>query len=237
MRTLFVAFVCTFSAASSFSQDDPATLQPALAKVIAGLELKTSDDIYNGREHIGYLHTIQGIAYYKTNQWQKGSMIYRGVFYPDVYLKYDLVRDELIVRHYNGFQGVTLFSPRLQRFSMGDAHFIYLNSGNEPQAPATGIYQVIGGEALSLLIKRSKKIEETVSNTQVDRKFVDQIAFYIAKDGAYHRIRKESDVLELWKSHRSEIKSLLKAKEIKFKKNPEGALVSIIDYFNKQASH
>src|SRR5687768_8921595 len=82
--------------------------------------------IYNGLKHIGYSPVIIGSPYFASDDYVKGSVHYDGLFYEHVFLRFDMVTNELIVRNPNGF-GVILFSPRVKLFTMAGHHFIYFD--------------------------------------------------------------------------------------------------------------
>lgn len=189
-----------------------------------------NDPLFNGMQHSGYLPSIEGIAYYKTSDWQNGSIIYRDIFYPHVQLKYNLVEDQVIVRHPNGYTMVALFTPRIQSFTFQDYRFVYLDDSSL-HIPR-GIYHVVIKGPISLYIKHSKFIEEKVGQTQIERKFLEKDLYYAVKDGTFYPINKQQNLLELVKEQRGEIRSYLRSKKIKFKRNQAAAIPEIIQYYN-----
>src|SRR5687767_3600619 len=64
-------------------------------------KIATSGDLYYGVEHLGYTQQMNGTPYFESNEWQKGSVTYNNVLYKDLMLKYDQLKDELIVLHPN----------------------------------------------------------------------------------------------------------------------------------------
>src|SRR5689334_16687899 len=68
--------------------------------------------LYNGPEQVGYFYFIEGSAYFGSSEWQKGTVFYDGIYYPDVTLKYDQVKDVVLVPHPNGYTAIGLFGPR-----------------------------------------------------------------------------------------------------------------------------
>jgi hypothetical protein len=202
----------------------------------AGLEGKTPRDagepIYNGREHVIYHPNIEGIPYYSSRDWQSGTVAHQGVLYKDVFLKYDLVADEVIIRHINGFTPVILFTKRVQSFTLGGRLFVNLSS-NDSAAFKPGVYEELNRGKLSLYAKRSKFLEETIQTNSLLRKFIDRHSFYVLKNGQYHLIKKEKHILELLGEKKEEVKAWLKASRIKYKSEPELALTQIVAHYNQ----
>jgi hypothetical protein len=192
-------------------------------------------EIYNGREHLGYAASIEGIAYYQTKEWQPGTIVYRDVFYPEVFLKYDLVQNEVIIRHFNGGMGITLFTPRIKEFSLAGKKFIHFTGSKNSNLPP-GLYEELEKGTISLYVNRSKSIFESTSGLQIERKFIESNTYYALKDGIWYKIRKDGTLFDLVRDKKNEIKNDLKKKGLKYKKNQEATLKEIVSYYNN-ATH
>ena len=193
-----------------------------------------SEPIFTGQEHTGYSPDIEGTAYYGNDQWQKGSLVYRDVVYPDVRLKYDLVADRLIVQHYNGFTGVTLFTPRIQSFSLDGKNFETLPANAVNRLPLSGIYEVLVKGEVSIYAKRMKSIQESTKSGRVERSILSRETYYASKDGVFYPIKKEKHLLDLMPERKNEIHTLLREKGLRFKKQMERTLVASAEYYNAQ---
>ncbi len=207
-----------------------AAAQPGVSTRLAPVTLDSNSVVYNGIEHVGYMASIEGIPYYSSIDWIKGTMVYRDQPYTNVDLKYDLIKDEVILRHFNGYVGVTLFTPRLQSFTLGDKKFVNLSNAT---GRSTGFYEELVPGAATVYAKRSKKINETLLATGVERKISASNAYYILKDGVLHGVKNEKSVLEILKDHKAEIRAYLKGRGLKFRKNPEAYLLVVASYYNQ----
>src|SRR6266404_950000 len=84
--------------------------------------------IYNGINHEGYPSSIEGHAYFQSPDWQKGSVVYDRILYENIVMKYDLLKDQLIVRSKDrGGMFIGLFSPRVEEFSFSTFKFIRID--------------------------------------------------------------------------------------------------------------
>jgi len=212
-----------------FSQTDSLFLNVVQESRIAN---KASDPVFNGPMHTGYDPAIKGIPYYSSDDWQKGTLVYQHIPYKDIYLKYDLVAGEVIVRHLNGSTGVALFTPRVGRFSLGDRFFIRLQP-DEGSGLAPGIYEELNRGEISLFVKRSKFLVENIVSNALERKFVDNNKFYVLKDGQYYLIKKQKDLLRLLDGRKAEISSRLRSAGIRYKSNRELAISKMVAYYNQ----
>ena len=231
MKKALLVLLLAASAQLAFSQSDSLIFANAF-------ESKNGNDInaaiFNGREHIGYPPLTEGIPYYGSKDWQPGHVVFEGALYNDVFLKYDLVADRVIVRHPNKVTGIMLFTPRVQSFLLGNRQFVNL-AGKESELKA-GIYEELVKGKTSLYVKRTKLIEESIVMNELVRKVADKNIFYVFKDGHYYPVKKQKSIMDVVADKRNAVSSSLKASKIKFKSNPELAMTKIVELYN-QLSH
>lgn len=189
-------------------------------------------ELYYGVEHTGYSPRIEGIAYYLSADWQKGTVIYNGILYTGISMKYDMVADELIVLHPNNYFGLAIVSERVSAFTIGNSSFVYVPKNNR-YALKPGFYETLVSGELTLLAKRTKKIDEKIFNNEVQKKFIEDFEFYLIKDGAAHHITGESSVMDLLGDKARKVRGYLREKEISFRISKEFALTEIAVYYNQ----
>lgn len=187
--------------------------------------------LYNGVEHMRYPPSIEGLPYYLVDNWQNATIKYDDVVYRDVPVRYDLVKDAVIVGHPNGFQSFYLFSPRVEHFAIGGSTFVYLAKDSAKGAPAPGFYQVLTRGPMTVLARRSRRIEERLQDRL--QHFVTTDRYYVLKDGVYYSPRKEGELLELAGERRKEARQLLKQRGIRYRKFPEQAILAVAGFYNQ----
>lgn len=199
-----------------------------------GLGQQTIDlaaEIFNGKEHPGYIPNIKGTAYYIDNDWQPGTVIYQDVYYPSVWLKYDMVQKELIVRHPASKEAITLFTPRMSSFSISGKSFIRI-TGNDSSCLAPGIYEEVKKGKLDFYILRSKYLLEEATPYGLEREFLTNDQYYVVKDHKCYPLKRKKNILNLVSEKKSAIKADLRKKQLNFKRNKEEALTEIITFYN-----
>lgn len=189
--------------------------------------------LYNGVEHMRYLPTIEGIPYYKEDEWKNGTIEYGGVVYSNVPMKYDMVKDQVVVKHPNGFSSFQLFSPRVSYFVLGNERFVYVPAGRDTSVLAPGFYQQLHTGPVTVLARRTKWIEEQIVDAKLERKFRNRTSYYLLKDEMVYSPRKEAHLLALADSRRQEARQALRQAGIRFKKAPEQAILIVADYINQ----
>lgn len=214
---------------------DTAAFQQAVQAAVASYHQTMSNaaGLYNGVEHLRYQPSIEGIPYYMADEWQNGTIEYNGIVYRDVPLKYDQVKDQVVVKHPNGYSSFSLFSPRVRYFMLGGNTFVYIPEGGDKSAPPPGFYQQLRTGALTVLAKRSKWINEQIEYGKMEWKFESVNKYYVLKDGIYYSPKNESALLALTGERKREAKQALQKAAIRFKKAPEQAIVAVAEYYNQ----
>lgn len=74
---LCLFFLCLFPFAA-FSQSDSSVYKSAIQNALATSHSlqNAGEEIYTGAEHVGYRPFSNGIPYFETGQWHKGSIVY-----------------------------------------------------------------------------------------------------------------------------------------------------------------
>lgn len=188
--------------------------------------------LYNGMEHTGYFGKYEGFAYFKTDAWQDATIEYNGVVYEHVSAKYDLVKDQVIVKHPTGL-AFGLYSPRVTYFILGGDRFINLPGGSDKTLPETGFYQQLRTGKLTALAKRKKWIEEEIDQLELKKKFVPVNKYFLVKEAVYYSPRKEVSLLALMDKRKTEAKHALRKAKIRFRRAPEQAILTIVDFYNQ----
>ncbi|RYF94443.1 MAG: hypothetical protein EOO00_05320 [Chitinophagaceae bacterium] len=189
--------------------------------------------VYNGRVFYGYPGMI-GHAFFPENgsDWQTGSILYDGTWYHKVLLLFDVFKEELVVLQPNSIP-VRLLSNRVEKFVYQGRSFIRLQP-DQDNVLKTGFYeQVLEGEA-SLLIRRSKHIDEKIEGLAVEKRFIPLDQYYIIKDGSYHAVHTQKGAMNVLKDGKQGMAQHLKKQQLKFRKNKERALLEMVTFYNKR---
>ena len=188
--------------------------------------------LYNGVQHIGYSPLIEGHAYFETKEWQKGWVIYYGVLYKNVSLKYDLLNDEVVIQHPDAFHAIALLSENVKEFFLPGHLFVRIEQDSIIPL-ATGFYEKLATGTISTFVRKTKNIKEDIETRQIKRSFIDIDFYYALKDGVYHSIKNRRSMLNLVGDKKKEIKKYLKKSKIKYSENPQLALVKIAEYYTQ----
>jgi len=229
------------SIGSNFLQSQPSytdslagshTVTTDFAKNIYLLQRGNEAALYNGILHYGYSADIVGVAYYKSEEWHRGEVTYEGILYKSVLMKYDLVKDQLIVIS-NDTSGVSigLFSPRVNHFAFSGSTFIRLDNNNDG-IMQSGFYRQLSVGNVKALARVKKTISEKIIYNKVVREFEEDTKHYVFKAGKYFFIHNKNDLLNVLKDHKKEVQGFMKKNKFNYRKKPEETIVSVVDFYN-----
>lgn len=190
--------------------------------------------VYQGREYLPYVFPTSGNAFFVSNEWQEGSVFFKGKLYSQIPLLYDILKDQLVLQSWNKIYRIHLSQQNVSWFVIGTHHFIRIDnddSSGKSFLPAGYYEELVYGET-KLLAKRAKAVEAPASTGTTSR-FVESDRYYIEKINHYYLVRTKRSVLKVLNDHKKEIKKFLRKNDITFGLNKEGAMVEIVKYENR----
>ena len=188
--------------------------------------------LYNGWLHIGYSHKIEGVAYFQDATWKNGTVVYDGLEFPGVNMLYDIYKDELVIQHFHRLM-LTLHNVKVKAFSFGGNKFIrYIHDSTQKGSPSRGFYQELYSGKTTLLAKRVKILEETVTDV-LEQKFVPKNFYYIQKNNTWYAVKSYKELRKgILKEKSKEIRQYLRKNKIKYRKERERALILSLQQFD-----
>lgn len=234
-----LAFVCGFAFFTGFlygqdtvSATDPR--KPVIDTTIALYHQFTDKQsrLYNGPEHIPYSPALEGHAYFLDKLLHKGTVLYDGMIYNNVPMQYDLIKDNLVIAHFDGFFRMNLVTEKVKEFSFNGHQYVRLEKDSVNGLPfATGFYDRLYAGKTTVLAKRTKRIEETVTD-RVIQKVTEKDFYYIYNGKEYLHVRSFKSLLSNVKDRSKEVRQYLRKNKIRYRKERENAIVKAIAYYD-----
>ncbi|PWU04774.1 MAG: hypothetical protein C5B52_00810 [Bacteroidetes bacterium] len=192
-------------------------------------------EIYNGSEYINYASTIhEGHPYFASDTITNGSVFYNNFWFQNIPFYYDIVNDELAVLSLNKGFFVRLKSNKVREFIINNHHFIRIEKNpQDPNAPATGFYDLLYKGRVSVLVKREKLIEEYIPEKEIQRRIRPRNFYYLKKDNRYYSVNKQKSVLNVFKDKKSELRQFIKSNKKTFRNNYDYALGQIAAHYDQ----
>jgi hypothetical protein len=99
-----------------------------------------------------------------------------------------------------------------------------------------GFYQLVVSGKANVFVKRTKKLEEKIYGSEVDRKFIPSDKFYIVNSNVVTTIDKQKDLLDALKDKREQVQNFIRTQELRFKLNPELTIVRSAELYNQSTN-
>jgi len=171
--------------------------------------------------------------YLKEMQYAKARLSYRNIIYPEVMLRLDLNRNELVILSPNN-HNIVLFSENVDFAELHDQHIIFFRRDSLSGSPSTGYYTVLYSENCKVLKKQTATmtVKNTGSTTQ-EQYYVFRNYFYLYKDDTYHTIRNKRGLLKALNPHKKELKQFISTNKLSFRRNADYLLVRTVSEYEK----
>ncbi len=238
LLTLFCSFInIAYCQLAKGSNEESAQ---AYARELYHKSLSQQAGIYSGPDYIGYPHPAKdGHQFFFSTESFKGDVYYDGIQYKNIPLWYDIVRNEVVAQHFDGFSQISLHEEKVRDFSIFNHHFINIDEKVSAETGLSeGFYdQLYAGES-ELLVRRSK---DFVINTNLEGIWVsfsgEKTNIFLRTGTGYSTVSSQKSVLKALGKHEKEVLAHLKQSRIKFRKEREKAIIIMVAHFdglNKQ---
>ncbi|NIJ51367.1 hypothetical protein [Dyadobacter arcticus] len=187
-----------------------------------------SQNLYNGRQYYVYDARQEEFQFFNQRKWVKGVIYYDGQRFDSIPMLYDIYKDELVIKHFNG-DHVLVQSEKVDYFLLNNHHFARFESGTDiNEQMRTGFYDILYDGKTRTLIRRFKSRQEKIVDKRVIALYPQKNFFYIYNNERYHSVNSKKSVLGLFPEQKKELRKVLKDEKIKFRKNKEVAIAKIV---------
>lgn len=229
MQQFLLFLLLCFTISRGVSQSlpaDSAFLEQARSTVVAQYNkvMNPQSAIYNGNEYIQHDFRIKVHPYFQSDSLQKGSVTYYSVEYNDIPMGYDIVRDEIFIRHLDGGYRMRLNSEKVDRFSFNGHQFVRL-TGDSLIGVRTGFYDLLYSGRTQVLSHRVKAVVEDISTGVYKAEYIPKDEYWIRRDQRYYPVKTLGGALGVYGDKKKELRKYLRTERIKFKENKEKTLV------------
>lgn len=187
--------------------------------------------IYNGKEYLRYEKETTNHPYLLYAEFKEGTISYGGIVYPQVPMKLDLFRDELVLQSPNKLYPVIAEKERID--------YILLNGYRIINPSARGWQNQIGNEYVVLLSDNIYPVikkylityEENVNGLTVEASFRIKERFYVIKENTCYPVKNKRALFNLFPDKKKELGQYAREQKLNFKKQPEQAFVTIVKHY------
>lgn len=195
--------------------------------------LNSEAPIFNGRMYHSYGKlSDNGHAFFFNNRYTPGTIVYDGYIFNSVKMMYDLIRDQLVLQHFDGVTDIAVMSDHINSFSLHNHNYVHVRSDSTRNSNAikAGYYDLLYEGKVALLAKRTKIVMEKVTKTEVEKIVSQDDRYYLLKNSTYTSIRNKKALLALLRSTQSENQHFIKTNRLNFKKDKENAILKLVQF-------
>jgi len=192
--------------------------------------------LFNGVSYLGYFGKLEGNAYIDDNtEFQSGTIVYDGFEFKDVPILFDLVEEKVVTLSHDGYNWYSLLNERLASFSIQERKFIniFFSDLKDASNKKSGIFQLMYGGKIKVLIKRIKSVKEIIEVHGTKKIFYQKTEYFILKDNQLYKVSSENGFLHLFGQHKVGLKMYLRSKKLNFSEDPIKTLVSLVSYYEQ----
>jgi hypothetical protein len=195
--------------------------------------------LYNGPEYVDYVKRhINGHQFLGPNELQLATVEYGGAIYERVPLRYDLVKDKLVVQWPMGMVDLALVNDNVRRFAIGPRHFVRLvavplsspdSAGNG--LARTGFYELLVDGPVQMLALRRKELQERAVAGRLEGSITQKNEFFICKEQRYYKVAKAGAVLAVFPESKVALRKYVRSEKLKFgEAYREASLLALMRY-------
>jgi hypothetical protein len=197
--------------------------------------LEPEPALYRGGQYVDYDFQLEsGHPYFGEHRMRKGTVWYSGIFYEDILLLHDLVRDIVVINDPGNTYKITLISDQIDSFTIEDHFFIRLRDSLNPSAPRNGFYERLYKDRISLLKKEKKSVEDDLSSLEkgVQHYISSTVSYYLKKGVVYYSVNNKSSLLYALKDRNKEIRKFIRKNSLSMKSDKENTLLKVVAWYD-----
>jgi len=187
--------------------------------------------LYYGNQYQGY-PPAKNHPYLKDVLYAKALLAYQDVVYPEVMMRLDMCRDELIVLTPD-FRNVVLAPEKVEYAELHGKHIIYFQTDTLSGSPSAGYYVLLYAGQCRVMEKMSATLIDEAVPGKLQRFFDFTTKYYLYKDGIYHVIKNKKGVLKALQPYKTEMKRTISAHHLNFKKDAETFLILTVSEYER----
>ena len=230
---LFLAFFClSISVLCAQKQADTLIVESDAKKYFDSA--KNHAPIYSGRTEQKYVYKTSNHPYLDTEQFRKGTLSVDGCVYNDVAMRLNHDIEELVILSPNRIFSVLVSREHIDYAIIDSLYIVYHKpvSADGRYMPEGYYVRMYDGEA-QVWKRKVSFLTSRIVDQKVDYLFESNLKRYILIDGTYYPVTNKKSVLKLFPLRKKELKKMIKSANLKYKDDPERAIVAITRYYEE----
>lgn len=193
--------------------------------------------VYNGQSYIYYTMKMEGSPFFKSGDFSKGWVNYKGRKYDSLQLLYDITRNQLVTLYPDKISFIVIQNQFVDSFFLLGHTFIALEEDHKQNLYNSGFYDLLYEGKTQFLARRVETLLTVIQGESLITKFINHTHYYIHKNGLYYLVSNKKDVYHVFEDNIRDLKRMMRRNHIKLRrKNFETALIKVTAFYD-QLSH
>jgi hypothetical protein len=181
-------------------------------------------ELFTGKIESGYPSMIYtNHPYWLNQEFCTGEVLYKGLLYKQVSLRYDAYLQQLVVNTPVKRSHVYVPMDRVERFKLEGTEYARRNGEFMAILYSSPRMELV--EQVQVSLK-----EELVDNERVKREFRREVKYYLLRAGQTHEVSKLKSVMKLFPGRGKALKSFAKMHQLDFGVFRQSSLITLVKY-------
>ena len=195
-------------------------------------KMKAEWPLNAGGQYADYAPIEEEHPYFLSDDWMEGSVVYMNDVYHKIPLLFDLRTEKLITEHTPSAMQIELTSDKVRTFTMDGHLFIRFYKDSVKNLPETGFYNVLQTGNVSLLARRKKNIQQSISSGKIVAITHEINRYYVLKLNEVIPVRSKKSIISAL-NDLPDLKKMVRRSNLAFGKNRETGLSETVRIYNE----
>lgn len=187
-------------------------------------EVGDQAEMFAGKVEPGYPSTVYiNHPYWLTDNFSQGDVVFRGLSYRNVSLRYDAYLKQLVVNTPVKRQNVSVPMDLVEKFTLGGIR--YERRKGEFMAILYSSPRIELVQQMNVMMR-----EKLVDNVKVQYEFKPTMKYCLYRDGQVYEVTNLKSVSKLYPHLKKELKQFAKKYHLDFKENRQLSLGTLVKY-------
>ena len=169
--------------------------------------------LHNGRQYVDDFSgkvIDDSHVFFSSDKVLEGTITYNGSTFYNLYFKYDVFNDEIILQSEKNKKVILLVKDKVKEFILNKSHFTKLDAKTAEGEKIQGFYELLYKDSGIILYKKHKKYKrDIISGDRIQYKFISKNTYFLLK-GEYFEINNKSQLLKIFSEDKNYIKHFYK---------------------------
>lgn len=232
LTLIFLNLICTSILVAQSTLKVDSASSPTTAQSFFNASIKQQSLRFTGPFYADYASNVEGSAYFQDlMDFSTGSIVYRGFRFDSIPLMYDINQNKIVSLIDRSLK-YSFQNDWVSEFYLNGHHFKHIRvADSTTSAIKSGFYDLIYNGKSRIYVKRTKQMNYALDNSAIRYFFSSKTTYYIEREGIFKEFRGKGAFLSHFKDKKSELNKHLKNNMIRFKLNPEEAMISMASYY------